>query len=106
MAKITFIEHDGTPHCIEVADGTSLMQGAVSHNVPGIEADCGGAMTCGTCLVSIPPEWLEKAGRRSDEEAQMLQFLGCAADNVRLSCQLIASPDLDGLCVHVPESQG
>lgn len=105
MAKITFVEHNGTPHTIDVPDGTSLMQGAVSHNIPGIDADCGGAMTCGTCLVCVSPDWLKKTGERSDHEKQMLAFAGHDADNVRLSCQIIASPSLDGLSIQIPESQ-
>lgn len=105
MAKITFIDPHGTTHCIDVADGTSLMQGAVSHNLPGIDADCGGAMTCGTCQVCIPSEWQERAGACSDLEQQMLEFSRGDVGNARLSCQMIARPQLDGLCVHLPESQ-
>lgn len=106
MARITFIEHNGAEHAIDIDDGTSLMQGAVSHNIPGIEADCGGAMSCGTCLVFVPSQWLEKAGDRSVHELQMLEFAGKDAANARLSCQLIACPALDGLSVQLPESQG
>ncbi len=105
MAKITFIEHNGTPHQIDVADGTSLMQAAVSHNIPGIEADCGGAITCGTCLVCIPDDWKDKLPPQLDMEAQMLEFSGRDVPNGRLSCQLLASPELDGLTVNIPESQ-
>lgn len=103
MAKITFLEPDGTPHTVDIADGTSLMQGAVAHNVPGIAADCSGAMTCGTCRICLPPEWLERTGQASEHERQMLEFAGIEGDNVRLSCQIVSSPALDGLCVEVPE---
>lgn len=103
MAKITFIEINGTPRTIDVADGTSLMQAAVNHNIPGIDADCGGAITCGTCLVCVPIDWLEKTGARSDLETQMLSFAGLDTDNARLSCQIMASPDLDGLTIQIPE---
>ena len=106
MAQITFIEHDGTPHTVEVPDGTSLMQGAVSHNVPGIDADCGGAMSCGTCMVHIPPEWQEKTGACSDLEKQMLELSVGDPGNARLSCQMIVKPEWTGMCVNLPESQG
>lgn len=29
------------------------MQGAISHNVPGIDADCGGACACATCHIKV-----------------------------------------------------
>ncbi len=105
MASITFIEHNGTSHAVDIPDGTSLMQGATSHNVPGIEADCGGAMTCATCRVCVPADWMDRTGAVSEHEAQMLEFSGQGGENVRLSCQIIASPELDGLCVTLPESQ-
>ena len=44
MPKITYIEHDGKTHTIEVASGLSVMEGAVQNNIPGIDADCGGGM--------------------------------------------------------------
>ena len=51
MAKITYIEHDGTEHAVEVKPGLSVMEGAIRNNVPGIDADCGGACACATCHV-------------------------------------------------------
>ena len=50
MPKITYIEHDGKTHTIEVASGLSVMEGAVQNNIPGIDADCGGSMACATAM--------------------------------------------------------
>lgn len=102
MAKITFIDPAGAFHAIDILDGTSLMQGAVSHNVPGIAAECGGHLTCGTCRVDVPPEWLDKTGVRSKLEQQILSFSDHPSDCARLCCQIVATPELDGLCVTVP----
>ena len=43
MAKITYIENNGTSHTVDVAEGLTVMEGAVQNNIPGIDADCGGA---------------------------------------------------------------
>ena len=56
MARITYVEHDGTAHSVEVADGVSLMEGALGNGVPGIDGDCGGNCACATCHVYIPAE--------------------------------------------------
>ena len=48
MPKITYIEHNGTAHTVEVPIGNSVMQGAVNNNIPGIDADCGGECACAT----------------------------------------------------------
>src|SRR5450432_223787 len=79
MPKITFIEHNGTPHTVQIAVGKSVMQAAVDNNVPGIDADCGGACACATCHVYVEPEWREKVGARNPMEEDMLHFaLTCA----------------------------
>jgi ferredoxin, 2Fe-2S len=105
MAKITYIEHDGTEHVVDVKPGQSVMEGAVKHNIPGIDADCGGACACATCHVYVDPAWLSKTGEKSSMEESMLDFAESVEDNSRLSCQIKVTDDLDGLVVRMPESQ-
>jgi ferredoxin, 2Fe-2S len=105
MAKITYIEHDGTEHTLEVKPGLSVMEGAVKNNVPGIDADCGGACACATCHVYVREDWLDKTGTRSAMEESMLDFAEGVEANSRLSCQIKVTDALDGLVVTMPESQ-
>ena len=105
MAKITYIEFDGTEHVVDVKNGLSVMEGAVKNNIPGIDADCGGACACATCHVYVQEPWLEKKGERSAMEESMLDFAEGVEDNSRLSCQIKVSDELDGLTVKMPESQ-
>ena len=105
MARITYIEHDGREHVVEVKNGLSVMEGAIRNNVPGIDADCGGACACATCHVYVEPDWVEKVGPRNPMEEDMLDFAFDVRDNSRLSCQIKMSDALDGLRVKVPEKQ-
>ncbi len=105
MAKITYIEFDGTEHVIDVKNGLSVMEGAVKNNIPGIDADCGGACACATCHVYVKDEWLDKTGDKSAMEESMLDFAENVEDNSRLSCQIKVSDELDGLAVKMPQSQ-
>ncbi|HEY5290243.1 MAG TPA: 2Fe-2S iron-sulfur cluster-binding protein [Caulobacteraceae bacterium] len=105
MAKITYIEHSGVEHVIEVKTGLSVMEGAVKNNLPGIDADCGGACACATCHVYVQAPWLEKTGDKSAMEESMLDFAENVEANSRLSCQIKVSDELDGLVVKMPESQ-
>jgi 2Fe-2S ferredoxin len=105
MAKITYVEFDGTEHTIDVADGLSVMEGAVRNRVPGIDADCGGACACSTCHVYIDPTWQEKVGPPNEMEEDMLDFAFDVKENSRLSCQIKVGPELDGLKVRMPEKQ-
>lgn len=106
MARITYIEHNGTEHVIEVANGLTVMEGARDNGVPGIEADCGGACACSTCHVYVDPAWVPKLPEKDMMEADMLDF-AWAPDSLRsrLTCQIKVSDALDGLVVHIPERQ-
>jgi 2Fe-2S ferredoxin len=105
MPTITYIEHDGTEHAVEVKPGLSVMEGAVKNNIPGIDADCGGACACATCHVYVDEAWKERLGEQSDMEVSMLDFAENVEPTSRLSCQLKVSDALDGLIVRMPESQ-
>lgn len=105
MAKITYIEHNGTEHTYDVDNGLSVMEGAIKNSVPGIDADCGGACACATCHVYVDPEWIGKTGTKQDMEQTMLDFAVEVEENSRLSCQIEVSDDLDGLVVRLPQSQ-
>ena len=105
MPKITYIEHDGKTHTIEVASGLSVMEGAVQNNIPGIDDDCGGSMACATCHVYVKEEWFNKLPKKEDGEEDMLDMAFEPKKNSRLSCQLIVSDLLDGLIVNLPEKQ-
>ena len=106
MAKITYIEHNGTEHLIEVANGLTVMEGARDNNVPGIEADCGGACACSTCHVYVDAAWADKLPTKDDMESDMLDF-AWQPDTIRsrLTCQIKVTDALDGLVVNLPEKQ-
>ena len=105
MAKIIYVEFNGTEHAIDVKNGLSVMEGAVKNNIPGIDADCGGACACATCHVYVDEAWLDKTGDRSAMEDSMLDFAEGVETNSRLSCQIKVTDELDGLRVTMPESQ-
>ena len=106
MAKITYIEHGGKQHTVEVANGMTVMEGARDNNIPGIEADCGGACACSTCHVYVDPSWADKLPVKDAMEEDMLDF-AWEPDTARsrLTCQLKVTDALDGLVVQMPEKQ-
>jgi 2Fe-2S ferredoxin len=105
MAKITYIENDGAEHTVDVKTGLSVMEGAIKNNIPGIDADCGGACACATCHVYVDAAWAGKTGEKSAMEESMLDFAENVEPSSRLSCQIKVTDDLDGLIVRMPESQ-
>ena len=105
MPRITYIEHSGKSHTIDVTNGLSVMEGAIQNNIPGIDADCGGGMACATCHVYVKEEWFNKLPKAEDAEQDMIDMAFEPKKNSRLSCQLIVSDELDGLKVTTPTQQ-
>ena len=105
MPKIKYIEHEGKSHAIEVANGLSVMEGAIQNNIPGIDADCGGSMACATCHVYVKEEWFNKLPSKTEGEDDMLDMAFEPKKNSRLSCQITVSDDLDGLEINLPKKQ-
>lgn len=105
MAKITYIQPDGTETIVNVENGMSVMEGAIRNMVRGIEAECGGACACATCHVYVERDWLDVVGGPGEMEEDMLDFAFELKDNSRLSCQIEVSKELDGLIVRVPAKQ-
>jgi len=105
MARITYIEHNGKEHVVDVANGMSVMEGAVKNMVPGIDADCGGACACATCHCYVANGFAEKTGEKGQMEESMLDFAEDVEPNSRLSCQIEVTDELDGLVVRLPASQ-
>tara|TARA_B100001121_G_C18440413_1_gene503478 strand:- start:214 stop:534 length:321 start_codon:yes stop_codon:yes gene_type:complete len=105
MPKITFKDHQGNSKSIDVDNGLSVMEAAIQNEIPGIDADCGGAMACATCHVYVNNEWLGKIPKPEEAEIDMIDMAYEPKKNSRLSCQIIVSDDLNGLEVTTPEKQ-
>lgn len=106
MPAVVYVQRDGSQLRVEVESGTSVMFGAVTNNVRGIDGECGGCLSCATCHVYVDERFLGLLPAADEYECELLG--GVAAErrpNSRLGCQLLVTPALDGLTVSVPERQ-
>ena len=104
MANITWKSEDGTEISADIKDGLNLMEAAIANDVPNVDGDCGGCLSCATCHVFVDEAWVAKTGEVDDVEDTMLEMTDVERrDNSRLSCQIIASAELDGLVLYIPE---
>lgn len=102
--QVTWKMPDGSAISAEVANGTNMMEAAVANDVAGVAGECGGSLSCATCHVFVDTAWQAKTGEVGDFEDAMLDATDAERqDNSRLSCQITASDDLDGLVLIVPE---
>lgn len=105
MAKITYIQPDGSRQVVDADPGMTVMETARKHQIEGIEAECGGACACATCHVYVDEAWRERVGPPAEMEEDMLDFAFDVRPSSRLSCQIKVTEVLDGLVVSVPEKQ-
>ena len=106
MPKITYIDSAGAKRTVEADAGSTVMEAAIRNNIPGIEAECGGACACATCHVYVDEAWVGKLPKPEQMEEDMLDFAFDVRPTSRLSCQIKVSPALAGLSVTTPEKQG
>lgn len=97
--KVIFVQVDGTEKTVEnIEPGESMMQAARASGVEGILGDCGGGCACATCHVYVDAKWQAVVGPPDDVESGALDMVSdVQQSNSRLSCQIAARPELDGL---------
>lgn len=107
MPFVTYILRTGERRAVDVPAGTSVMEAAVHNNVRGIDAECGGCLSCATCHVYVDRSSTAELPPPDQFEIELLE--GVAAERrpeSRLSCQLVITPTTSGLVVQIPSTQG
>lgn len=106
MPKLTLIAPNGVRTTLDVEEGQNVMLAAVYGNAAGILGECGGVLSCATCHVYVEAPWNEKLAPPEDDERSMLDFTAAERRaSSRLGCQIIMRAALDGLEVHLPDTQ-
>lgn len=101
--SVTWLAQDGSSTAAQVPEGKTMMQAAVDNGVVGIIGECGGGLMCATCHVYVSEEWCDAVGGMKPIEDDLLDMAEAERrPQSRLSCQIIASPALDGLVLQVP----
>ena len=101
MAKLIFIERDGTRREVDAPDGLSVMEVAHLHGI-ALEGSCEGSLACATCHVIVDAAWFDKLNPASENEEDMLDMAFGVTATSRLGCQIRMSDELDGLTVTLP----
>lgn len=100
--SVTWMLSDGTSRKADVPVGLNLMEAAITNGVSGIAGDCGGALACATCHVEVVNGCADSKTARDMENDMLDMVEGDRFDNSRLSCQLVASSEMDGIVLRIP----
>lgn len=104
MPTLMFKTAQGETFQVDAPIGSSVMEVAMNQNLPGINAECGGACACGTChlYVEMKSETLTPA---DDMETDMIEFAWEPKETSRLSCQIKVTEEMDGASFIIPAEQ-
>jgi ferredoxin, 2Fe-2S len=107
VPSVSYIQPDGTRITIDVAVGENVMRGALYNDIDGIVGECGGGLACATCHCYVDDAWTDTVGGpSSQDETDMLDSTAAEVRATsRLGCQIVMTPVLDGLIVHLPDRQ-
>jgi len=103
--KIRFQESSGAEHVVDAVCGNTLMQEAMANGVPGLNAECGGNLSCATCHCYIDPPFSDLVPQPTDDERAMLDCVLSPEASSRLTCQVRITPEMDGMIVRWPVAQ-
>lgn len=106
MVQVRFVSPDGGETELQIDENTSVMEGAVRGGIEGIDADCGGQLSCATCHIYVGKEWFDRLPPMSEDEKDLLEFAPELEETSRLSCQIMLSAELDGIEIRIPRCQG
>lgn len=96
--KVRVTDQSGKTEELEGLEGWRLMEVIRDYKLP-IKAECGGALSCGTCHVYVENGWMKKLPPPTPDEIDQLDSAFEVKDNSRLSCQIILDESMDGLAV-------
>jgi 2Fe-2S ferredoxin len=101
MPKMIFVERDGTERAVDAPLGLSVLEIAHKHGVD-IEGACEGSLACSTCHVIVDAAWYGRLAKATEDEEDMLDLAFGLQATSRLGCQIVMTPELDGLVVKLP----
>jgi len=106
MPKVTFVYADGRQETVSANAGDTILQLAMGKSVDGIIGECGGSLMCASCHVFVDPEFYDIVGEASTSEDEMLDVTAAERRATsRLGCQVVLTEEMDGLILHLPETQ-
>lgn len=106
MARITYVQPNGSARTVDVPSGNTVMRGAVINSVDGIVGRCGGGAMCGTCHVYVDEgSKVPLPSMHAVEDELLYDTAAERKANSRLSCQLPVTDAVDGLVVNLPIKQ-
>ncbi|KAB5584501.1 hypothetical protein PHYPO_G00108290 [Pangasianodon hypophthalmus] len=102
VINVVFIDRSGKRIPVKGKVGENVLYLAHRHGID-LEGACEASLACSTCHVYVNNEYYDKLPEPEEREDDMLDMAPMLQENSRLGCQIILTPELDGIELTLPK---
>ncbi|KAI5613609.1 ferredoxin-2, mitochondrial precursor [Silurus asotus] len=102
VINVVFIDRSGQRIPVKAKVGDNVLYLAHRHGIE-LEGACEASLACSTCHVYVNYEYYDKLPEPEEREDDMLDMAPLLQENSRLGCQIILTPELDGIELTLPK---
>ncbi|KAI1884010.1 hypothetical protein AGOR_G00221980 [Albula goreensis] len=102
VVNVVYIDRSGNRIPIKAQVGDNVLYLAHKHGIE-LEGACEASLACSTCHVYVKSEYFDKLPESEEREDDMLDMAPMLQENSRLGCQIILTPELDGIELTLPK---
>ncbi|XP_061080368.1 ferredoxin-2, mitochondrial-like [Conger conger] len=99
--NVVFIDRAGKRIPVKAKVGDNILFLARKHGID-LEGACEASLACSTCHVYVKDDYYDMLPQPEEREDDMLDMAPVLQVNSRLGCQIILTPELDGIELTLP----
>ncbi|KAL6110149.1 fdx2 [Pungitius sinensis] len=102
VVNVVYIDRSGQRIPVKAKVGDNVMYLAQRHGIE-LEGACEASLACSTCHVYVTSSHFDKLAEPDEREDDMLDMAPLLQENSRLGCQIILTPELEGMELTLPK---
>ncbi|XP_022622594.1 ferredoxin-2, mitochondrial [Seriola dumerili] len=102
VVNVVYVDRSGQRIPVKAKVGDNAMYLAHKHGID-LEGACEASLACSTCHVYVNADYFDKLPEPLEREDDMLDMAAMLQENSRLGCQIILTPELDGIELTLPK---
>ncbi|XP_062386915.1 ferredoxin-2, mitochondrial-like [Sardina pilchardus] len=102
VVDVVYIDRSGERVPVKAKVGDNALSLAHKHGIE-LEGACEASLACSTCHVYVSKDHFEKLPTPDEREDDMLDMAPMLQENSRLGCQVVFTPELDGIELTLPK---
>ncbi|CAL8351117.1 unnamed protein product [Boreogadus saida] len=102
VVNVVYVDRSGKRIPVRAKVGDNAMYLAHRHGIE-LEGACEASLACSTCHVYVSSDHLDKLPEPDEREDDMLDMAPLLQENSRLGCQIILTPEMEGIELTLPK---